>query len=150
MNALLAGPSSVFITLRVAGQLCGMPVTCVRDVLGAQPITPVPLASAEIVGILNLRGRIVTAIDLRRRLRLPDEPTRQWMAVVIEQKANLYALLVDQVHEVLTLDARQVEPNPATLPSAWSRLSQGVCRLEDSLMVMLDVDRLLAIAPENV
>ena len=69
-----------FVTLTVADQLCGVPVLAVRDVLGPQTITRIPLAPPEIAGSLNLRGRIVTAIDLRRRLRLPPPPRGQWRA----------------------------------------------------------------------
>ncbi len=139
----------VLVTLRVAGQLCGIPVDSVRDVLGEQTITPIPLAPPEVAGGLNLRGRVVTAIDLRRRLRLPTrEPGCPQMAIVTEQANELYALLVDQVEEVLTLISTQVEPNPPTLHFVWSRFSHGICRLEHALMIILDVNRLLAISPE--
>ncbi len=141
----------VVVTLRVAGQLCGIPVSAVRDILSEQVITPIPLAPPEVAGSLNLRGRIVTAIDLRRRLRLPPgQSDRTRMALVTEQKTELYALLVDQVVEVLTLDSDQVEANPPTLSSAWAYFSHGVCRLEHALMIILDVDRLLAVTPERV
>src|ERR1700744_6311264 len=88
----------VFVTLTVADQLCGVPVLGVRDILGEHKITRIPLAPPEIAGSLNLRGRIVTAIDLRRRLHLPAAPDDQpQMSVVAEQGGELYALLVDQV-----------------------------------------------------
>ena len=86
------------MTLTVAGQLCGVPVLAVRDILGEQSITRIPLAPPEIAGSLNLRGRIVTAIDLRRRLQPAAAPAgQQRMSVVTEQGGELYALLVDQV-----------------------------------------------------
>src|SRR5271166_3271679 len=95
-----------FVTLTVADQLCGVPALAVRDILGQHAITRIPLAPAEVAGSLNLRGRIVTAIDLRRRLRLPPSPTGQpRMSVVVEQGRELYALLVDQVCEVMSLQA---------------------------------------------
>ena len=76
----------MFVTLTVADQLCGVPVMAVRDILGPQAITRIPLAPPEIAGSLNLRGRIVTAIDLRRRLRLPPAPPgAPRMSVVVEQ-----------------------------------------------------------------
>src|SRR6185312_17158778 len=106
-TALLERPTAagteeqVFVTLTVADQLCGVPVLAVRDILGEQTITRIPLAPPEIAGSLNLRGRIVTAIDLRRRLQLPPAPEAQpRMSVVAEQGGELYALLVDQVSEV--------------------------------------------------
>lgn len=136
----------VFVTLTVADQLCGVPVLGVRDILGEQTITRIPLAPPEIAGSLNLRGRIVTAIDLRRRLRLdpPPEGTKR-MSVVAEQGGELYALLVDQVSEVMSLKASAFERNPPTLPATWAAFSTGIYRLDGRLLVVLDVARLLDI-----
>jgi purine-binding chemotaxis protein CheW len=136
----------IFVTLTVADQLCGVPVLGVRDILGEHKITRIPLAPTEIAGSLNLRGRIVTAIDLRRRLRLPLPPTEQpRMSVVAEQGGELYALLVDQVSEVMSLKASAFERNPPTLPAAWAQFSTGIYRLDNRLMVVLDVGKLLAL-----
>jgi purine-binding chemotaxis protein CheW len=136
----------VFVTLTVAEQLCGVPVLGVRDILGEHAITRIPLAPTEITGSLNLRGRIVTAIDLRRRLRLPPAPADQpRMSVVAEQGGELYALLVDQVSEVMSLKANAFERNPPTLPPAWAQFSSGIYRLEGRLLVVLDVAKLLAL-----
>lgn len=144
-----AGDERVFVTLTVADQLCGVAVQTVRDVLGEQAITRIPLAPIEIAGSLNLRGRIVTAIDLRRRLGLADAPIgTPRMSVVAEQGNELYALLVDQVSEVLSLPAATFERNPPTLPTVWAAHSLGIHRLVDRLMVVLDVARVLALAPE--
>jgi purine-binding chemotaxis protein CheW len=137
----------VFVTLTVADQLCGIPVLCVRDILGEQVITRIPLAPQEVAGSLNLRGRIVTAVDLRRRLRLPAAPPgTPRMFVVTEQGGELYALLVDQVAEVMSLKADAFEPSPPTLPPEWSRFSAGVYRLDGKLLAVLDVGRLLALS----
>jgi purine-binding chemotaxis protein CheW len=137
----------VFVTLTVADQLCGVPVLGVRDILGEQTITRIPLAPPEVAGSLNLRGRIVTAIDLRRRLRLPPPPDgTPRMSVVTEQGGELYALLVDQVSEVMSLKAAAFEHNPPTLPAEWSQFSTGVYRLDEQLLVVLDVSRLLALS----
>jgi purine-binding chemotaxis protein CheW len=139
--------AQVFVTLTVADQLCGIPVLGVRDILGEQSITRIPLAPPEIAGSLNLRGRIVTAIDLRQRLHLPPPPTGQKrMSVVAEQGGELYALLVDQVSEVLSLRSSAFERNPPTMAASWAAFSTGIYRLEDRLLVVLDVGRLLALS----
>ncbi len=133
-----------YLTMILAGQLCGVPVLRVRDVLANQIIARIPLAPAEVAGNLNLRGRIVTAIDLRRVLHLPPRPAGdKQMSIVTEQGSELYALQVDQVREVVTLKASAMEPNPPTLPLLWAEHSQGVYRMEAQLLVILNVERLL-------
>jgi purine-binding chemotaxis protein CheW len=144
-----AADERTFVTLTIADQLCGIPILSIRDILGEQVITGIPLAPPEIAGSLNLRGRIVTAIDLRRRLRLPPAPAgKPRMSVVAEQGGELYALVVDQVSEVMSLQGAQFEGNPATLPRTWSEFSNGIYRLQGRLMVVLDVNRLLALATD--
>jgi purine-binding chemotaxis protein CheW len=148
--AMINEDNQVLVTLTVGDQLCGIPVLAVRDILGEQIITRIPLAPPEIAGSLNLRGRIVTAIDLRRRLRLPPAaPGQARMSVVAEQGGELYALLVDQVAEVLSLDATLFERNPPTLEKSWAEFSTGIFRLDGRLLVVLDVSRLLALSGEE-
>jgi purine-binding chemotaxis protein CheW len=138
------GDACAFVILTLADQLCGVPVLAVRDVLADQSIARIPLAPREVAGNLNLRGRIVTAIDLRERLRLPPRSDgAPFMSIVTEQGSELYALLVDQVSEVLTLQRSAMESNPPTLPRIWAEHSLGIYRLEQRLMVVLDVERLL-------
>lgn len=144
-RAARAAPKGVeFVTLSVGGQLCGIPVLTVRDILGPQGVTPVPLAPPEVAGSLNLRGRIVTAIDLRRRLGLAAAgDADRAMSVVVEVGGEFYSLLVDQVGEVLSLDEEGQEPNPPTLDPRWRGVSTSVYRLQGQLMVVLDVERVL-------
>jgi purine-binding chemotaxis protein CheW len=145
-DAATENEERVFVTLSVADQLCGVPVLAVRDILGEHTITRIPLAPPEIAGSLNLRGRIVTTIDLRRRLHLPPAPPdHQCMSVVAEQGGELYALLVDQVSEVMSLKSSAFERNPPTLPPTWAEFSTGIYRLDGRLLVVLDVGKLLAL-----
>ena len=138
--------ASLMLTLSVAGQLCAVPVLAVRDVLGVQTITRIPLAPREVAGSLNLRGRIVTAVDLRGRLGLPPrEPGQVAMSVVVEVGGELYSLLADQVGEVLSLHMEERSPNPQTLDASWKEFSLGVHRQGKQLLVLLDVDQLLAL-----
>lgn len=133
------------LTIRLAGQLCGLPVEAIRDVLGPQPLARIPLAPPEVAGSLNLRGRIVTAIDLRRRLGFPPFPEgeRKAMSVVIEFGSELYSFLADEVGDVITLPKTGWEPNPATLDAVWLAVSRGVQRLDQELLVVLDIPELM-------
>jgi purine-binding chemotaxis protein CheW len=95
---------------------------------------------------MNLRGRIVTAVDLRRRLGLPPrEAGAKPMSVVVEQGGELYAMLADQVGEVIPLAGADRAPNPPTLAPLWREVSRGVHRRDGQLLILLDVERLLAI-----
>jgi purine-binding chemotaxis protein CheW len=138
--------AQVFLTLTVADTLCGVPVLSVRDVLTAQAITRIPLAPAEVAGSLNLRGRIVTAIDLRRRLGLPPRAgDAAGMSVVVERDGELYSLLVDEVGDVVPLPRTGRAAKPPTLDPLWREVAADVHRLEDRLVILLDVERVLAI-----
>ncbi|GAB4142975.1 MAG: chemotaxis protein CheW [Sphingomonadales bacterium] len=135
-----------YVTVRLAGQFLGIPVLAVHDVLNAQNITRIPLSPPWVAGVLNLRGRIVTAINLRERLGLPpveSEKKKSAMSVVVEHKGEPYSLLIDSVGEVLTLDMTDFERNPVTLDQRWREVSTGIFRLQEELLVVLDVDRLL-------
>lgn len=140
-----------YVTVLIGGQLFGLPINRVQDVFSPEAITRVPLAPGEIAGVLNLRGRIVTAIDMRRRLRLPPaEEGTGCMAVGIEYKGESYGLLIDQVGEVLRLPVDGLEQNPGNLDRRWAAVSGGVQRLDGRLLVVLDVDHVLGMGSEPV
>ena len=133
-----------FITMTIAGQLFGIPALFVQDVLGPQRLTRIPLAPPEVAGSLNLRGRIVTAIDVRTRLGLPPRPeTMRGMSVVVDFSGELYSLQIDQVGEVLNLQQESFEDNPPTLDPRWREISRGIYRLKEKLLVVIDVTQLL-------
>jgi purine-binding chemotaxis protein CheW len=132
-----------YVTATVGGQLFGLPIARVQDVFVLDRLTRVPLAAPEIAGVLNLRGRIVTAIDMRLRLGLAPGEVRKRMAIGIEFRGESYGLLIDAIGEVLSLPSGGLEGNPVNLEARLARVSAGVHRLEDRLMVVLDVDRVL-------
>ena len=109
-----------FVTMRVDGQLFGIPVMLVQDVLRPQKITPIPLAPQKVEGSLNLRGRIVTAVDVRRKLGLPMRAEKEkYMLVAVELKNEMYSLIVDSVGEVLSFSIKDFQHNPTNLASHW-------------------------------
>lgn len=133
-----------FVTVRLDGQLFGIPVLQVQDVLRKPVLTRVPLAPMGIVGLLNLRGRIVTALCVRSRLGLAPPDGEHQLGVVVEHGGNLYCLLVDAVGDVLTLGPDSHERNPPTLDACWRSVVDGVHRLERELMLILDKALLLS------
>ena len=136
--------SSDFITMTIADQLFGLPVLSVQDVLGPQVIARIPLAPPEVAGSLNLRGRIVTAIDMRMRLGLePLDEDEKGMSVVVEHQGELYSLIIDTVGEVLSLPEERFERTPPTLNARWREMACGIYRLDDRLLVVLDIDHVL-------
>ncbi|MEA1938349.1 MAG: chemotaxis protein CheW [Pseudomonadota bacterium] len=129
--------------MTIEDQMFGIPVLQVQTVLGPQTITRVPLAPREITGALNLRGHIVTTIDVRTRLGLAGKEHASGMNVVVDHKGELYSLVVDAVGAVLKLPSAEFEKNPATLDPVWSDVSMGIYRLDERLMIVFDVERLL-------
>lgn len=141
-----ATPARQLVSMVVAGHSFGIDIGTVRDILGVQQLARVPLAPAEIAGVLNLRGRIVTAIDMRRRLGVVGTASAADLAmnVVVEHKGELYSLLVDRIGEVLTLSGSRFEADLVSLPSHWRPLARGIFRLDAALLIELDVERILA------
>ncbi|MBV9557903.1 MAG: chemotaxis protein CheW [Pseudolabrys sp.] len=135
-----------YITAMVGQQLFGLSILRVQDVFVPERLTHVPLSPPEIAGVLNLRGRIVTLVDLGRRLGLTsDAQAEQPMAIGVELSGESYAMLVDNVGEVLKLDDSAREPNPINLDPRIAQVSSGIHRLDGQLLVILDIDRVLNI-----
>lgn len=138
-----------YVTFTTAGQLFGLPIERVQDVFKPAHMTRVPLASPEIAGVLNLRGRIVTAINLGKRLDLQSRiDSIAAMAIGIESDSESFGLLVDAVGEVLKLSETDREPTPINLERKLARVATGVFRLDGQLLVVLDVDRVLDLGAE--
>ncbi|MEM6626870.1 MAG: chemotaxis protein CheW [Pseudomonadota bacterium] len=139
--------STEYVTFTIGGQLFGAEVSNVHDVFAPSSITPVPMARPEIAGVLNLRGRIVTAIDARARLGLGrrDEDQSNVMAIGVEQDGESFGLIIDQIGEVMRLENDTLEANPVNLDPIWASVAKGVHRLNDKLLVVMDIGRMLAV-----
>ena len=135
------------VTMTVDGQLFGLPILSVQDIVETHKITQVPRTPSAISGIMNLRGRIVTVINLRRILGRSDDSNSR-MGVTVEFKGDLYTILVDQIGEVRLLNRSDFESAPATLDAKLKQLCTGIYRLDGELLAVLDVNQILS--PETI
>jgi purine-binding chemotaxis protein CheW len=131
-----------YCTFLLDGHLFGVPVANVQEVLRSQRVTAVPLAPTEIRGLLNLRGQIVTTIDLRARLGLqPSDDEDASVSVVVRTADGAVSLVVDRIGHVLEPPAASFEPAPDTVPESVRELVEHVCKLDDGLLLVLDTER---------
>ena len=140
------GPQNLkeYVTAMIGGQLFGLSILRVQDVFIPERLTRVPLAPPEVAGVLNLRGRIVTLINMRCLLGLEQRSDASpQMAIGVEARGESYGLLIDSVGEVLKLDDAAREPNPSNLDPRLARVSAGIHRLEGQLLMVVNVDRVL-------
>jgi purine-binding chemotaxis protein CheW len=139
--------SHQFCTLHLAGHLFGVPVIQVQEVISYQPMTRVPLANPVIDGLINLRGQIVTAIDLRKRLDFDARDSEQRsMNVVVQTPGGVVSLLVDEIGDVVEVEDTIYEAPPETLTGIAKDLILGVYKFEDRLLLELDIDRAVSIS----
>lgn len=133
-----------YVTVTIGPQSFGIPIDLVNEVFKPERLTSVPLSNPDIAGVLNLRGRIVTMIDCRKRLGISAvSGDREFMAVGVERDGDHYGLLFDGAGEVLRFSSEQLEPAPVNLDPHWKRVSKGVFRMEGGLLVVLDINVLL-------
>jgi len=133
-----------YVTATIGGQLFGLPIARVQEVFVPEQLTRVPLAGEELACLLNVRGRVLAVVDMRRRLGFqPQESGGRRLAIGIEHSGECYGLLIDRIGEVLQLPASARENVPVNLDSRLARVAAGVHRLASSLMVVLDVDHVL-------
>jgi purine-binding chemotaxis protein CheW len=131
--------STQYCTFLLDDRYYGVDVQQVQEVIRYQELTRVPLASPVVSGLINLRGRIVTAIDLRRRLGLPDRPAGKLpMNVVVNTGDDAVSLLVDEIGDVIDVPADKFEKPPETLRGAARTLVAGAFKLEGRLMLVLN------------
>ncbi len=138
---------SQYCTFWVDGLFFGVAVSSVQEVLRYQQLTAVPSAPEAIQGLINLRGQIVTALDLRCRLGLPARPDDALpMNVIVRSRGEVVSLLVDDIGDVITVDTStrgglELEPVPANVPSTVQDVVTGVLALPDAVLLVLDADR---------
>ena len=134
------------VSVRIEGQLIGLPITSVRDVFSIHAMTPVPKADRAVTGLVNLRGHIVTILDLgsllnsRRSERRSDQEP---MAVGVEWQGEVFGLVVDEIGDVLSLIADTSEAMPANMSPSWARFTRRVHKLDRELMIEIDLHALL-------
>ncbi|MDH3702085.1 MAG: chemotaxis protein CheW [Alphaproteobacteria bacterium] len=153
-TAMIDGDTDQFVMMQVGNQDIAFAIQDVRDAVEPHAITPIPLAPSAIAGVMNLRGRIVTVIDLRRILGGEDdggENGREYShmtGITVDRPEGPFTLLVDSVSEVRRIERSLLEAPPVTLDPALKRLCMGVFQLPGRLVVLLDVDRILE--PETI
>ena len=137
-----------YVTAVVGGELIGLPILRVQDVFMPEGVTRVPLAPPEVAGVINLRGRLVTLIDLRCRFGMPPRAEgAAAMAIGVESGSESYGLMIDAIGEVLRLSDADREPNPVNLDPGLATISSGIHRLDGRLLMVIDVERVLEIGP---
>jgi purine-binding chemotaxis protein CheW len=141
--------STELITFRVQGLLLGIDILHIKEINCQLQHAPVPYAQGEVCGVINLRGEVLTVIDLARLLRLPpvseDEPTQY--VIVMSEKERI-ALLVDTIEDVVTVERDEIKPVPANVRCACRDTLRGVFPLAAELLIELDVDRALCLHDE--
>ncbi len=132
-------------TFSLAGHTFGIAVDRVQEVLRSQARTRVPLAPPQVAGLVNLRGQVLTAIDLRVPLGLPERTEGEPMVVVVRVGGEPVSLLVDTIGDVVEVEERDFEPPPDTLTDATRDLIVGAYKLTDRLLLALDADRAVGV-----
>ncbi|HKI47956.1 MAG TPA: chemotaxis protein CheW [Desulfobacteria bacterium] len=140
-----------FCTFYVNDILFGVEVLNVQEVLRYQELTEVPLAASEIQGLINLRGQIITAIDLRNRMKLPPrEDDQKPMNVVVQTNSEVVSFLVDSIGDVLEVNDEIFEPAPRTVDDSTRELVTGVYKLEGTLLMVLDAAKAANVSTPEV
>lgn len=133
-----------YATFRLNGELCAVDVLRVQEILWMHEMTPVPLAPGYVRGLINLRGQIVTVIDLGKRLMdRTIEISAESMNLVVKADDNIACLLVDEIGDVLDVDDTAMEPVLPTLKTINREYVRGIHKLENEILIVLEADRLI-------
>ena len=145
-NAASASHRNKLVTFTVADQLFGISINKVQDILVPERIAPIPLAPAQVRGAINVRGKIVTVIDVRSRLDLaPVGDAHKGTALTVEHNSGLYTLLVDKVGDVVDVPETGDGDSVSIPDRQWRDFATGIIKMDDSVVVVMDVDRFLAL-----
>lgn len=140
------------LIVNIGDHYFGIPIHEIHDVIQRQKTTPVPLTQNSIIGLLNLRGHIVTEIDMATALQIntrSETVRKNKYSIVIGQRGELYSLAIDDIGDVIDIQSSDVEPIPETVDRNWLTLVKGVIRLPDKLVITLDLEALVAKLTQN-
>jgi len=141
----VAGAEMQLVVFELGDESYGVDISRVQDINRMQEITEIPHAPESVVGVINLRGRVIPVIDLRKRFGLPDAVhTKDTRIVVVHLEGNLIGVIVDAVSQVLRIPADIVEPPSPVLAGVDSRYLRGIAKLDDRLVILLDLDFVLS------
>jgi purine-binding chemotaxis protein CheW len=143
--AATGGDEQQLVVFQLGAELFGVEIAHVHEIIRMQTVTRVPRAPSFVEGVINLRGKVIPVVDLRRRFGLPAaEHTRTSRIVVVDLSDQVVGIVVDGVSEVLRVSASVVEPPSPVVTGVDSEYVQGIAKLPDRLVIMLDLDRVLA------
>jgi len=136
---------SELLTCRVGQQWLGLQVKQVREVVSPQPRTEMPLAPDAVMGLINLRGRVITQLDVRKVIGLPARESESFRVAIVETlSGEAFGLVMDEVGAVIEMDLNMYEKTPKTLDRIWQDVSEGVLKQDDRVLVLVDVERFIA------
>lgn len=143
----LSGDERQLVVFQLGAEFYGVDIARVHEIIRLQTITRVPRAPAFVEGVINLRGKVIPVVDLRRRFGLESsEHTRASRIVVVEIGDNVVGVIVDGVSEVLRVTGASIEPPSPVVAGIESEYIYGIARLDDRLVILLDLDRVLVLA----
>lgn len=135
---------SKFVSIKIDDQYFGIPVEHIIDILLPQKIYPIPLAKKEIIGSINLRGRVVTTLDLRIFLEIKGTTDiEKGRCIVVDHEGELYSFLVDKVNSVNDFSSDSLIKTPDTLSALWQEISLGIFTIDKDLVIILDINKIM-------
>lgn len=145
----LARETGQLLTCRIASQWVAIPVQQVSEVMAPSSVTPIPLAPQVVDGLINLRGKVITQLDVRTIFALTEARAKGFRVAILESASGeSFGLVIDEVGAVISLHATAYEKTPRNLGEAWIRISDGVLKVEGHVVVLIDVERLIALTLE--